>query len=370
MNLYIVSTLISIIFCFLACLAYKDVQRNLGLSDGLYNQKALSSKIIYQIFVFLSALPLFFISAFRYGLGTDYMYTYVPEFYHILMNDRNHYSIGFYFINKGIQVFTQDPTWLFIVCACIFIFFVYQSIYKNSPYPILSVALLLVSGHFFLYLNLMRQYVAMAILLFSIQYVIEKKLLPYIICILIATSIHATAIVFLPIYLFSRIKAGIKWSWIVVALTAIFASSISSILYYFLKFSNYEGYVGSQFDTHLKARILIIENICILAIFCYAYLKSKHKEKLYVFLNIQMVTALIFLFTGWVPLMDRVGYFYSFVQIISIPCVIREINNKLLRKFITILLIIAFGVLLYYTAVIKGDNQVIPYNNVFQAGVW
>lgn len=346
------------------------MRKSICLPGGIYQRKASVSKIFYQVFVLLSALPLFFISAFRYRLGTDYMYTYVPEFYHVLMNDKNHYPIGFYLINRGIQIFTQDPTWLFVVCAFIFIFFVFQSIYKNSSCPILSIAFLLISGHFFLYLNLMRQYVAMAILLFSIQYVIDKKPVPYIICVLIATSIHATAIVFLPIYLFSKIKTGIKWSWFVVALTAIFASSISSVFYYFLKFTSYEGYVGSQFDTHLQARILTIENICILAIFCYAYLQSKHREKLYVFLNIQVIAVLIFLFTGLLPLMDRVGYYYTFVQIISMPRVLKEINNKLLRNCIAIVIIIGLSVLLYYTTIVKGNNQVIPYNDVFQAGVW
>lgn len=370
MSIYIISTLISALFCFFACLFYREMQKYICISGGIYKNRAIMFKAIYLLFVFLSGLPLFLVSAFRYRLGTDYMFTYVPQFYRILFNDKNHYSFGFYLINKLVILFTQDPTWLFILCAAIFIYFVYNSIYKNSPYPVLSIVLLLVTGHFFLYLNLMRQYVAMAILLFSIQYVVNRKMMHFIICILIASSIHLSALVFIPVYFFGKVKFDIKKSVILVVLGSAFALSITSLFSYFLKFSEYQAYIGSIYDTHQKSHILLVENIIFFVLFCCIYYKSKYKEKLYLYMNIQTIAVLLTVLIGRLPLVDRVCYYYTFIQIISIPFALKEVKSQSMRWCFIIMILVFLSAITYYVTIIRGDNQVIPYNSVFQAGIW
>lgn len=43
------------------------------------------------------------VSSLRYGLGTDYSYTYIPQFNSIARGDRGYYEIGFYLLNKIVS---------------------------------------------------------------------------------------------------------------------------------------------------------------------------------------------------------------------------------------------------------------------------
>lgn len=60
-------------------------------------------------------------------------------------------------------------------------------------------------------MNLLRQYTAIAILLFSLQYVIDRSFGKFIIIVLLATTVHQTAICFSLIYFVYPIKISKKY---------------------------------------------------------------------------------------------------------------------------------------------------------------
>ena len=85
-----------------------------------------------RFFLYLSALPLFLISALRFGIGTDYFYTYYPGFRVIANGGHMHFELLFHWLVKFIAIFTHDPQWLFVVTSFLFIFIVYNNIYRIS----------------------------------------------------------------------------------------------------------------------------------------------------------------------------------------------------------------------------------------------
>ncbi len=84
-------------------------------------------------FELLSAMPLTLIAALRYGVGADYFGTYVRYFNLTLNGIRNittdNFEIGFEILTKIIINFTNYYQWLFIICAIIFSFFIFKTIY-------------------------------------------------------------------------------------------------------------------------------------------------------------------------------------------------------------------------------------------------
>ena len=64
-----------------------------------------------RFFLYLSALPLFLISALRFGIGTDYFYTYYPGFRVIANGGHMHFELLFHWLVKFIAIFTHDPQW-------------------------------------------------------------------------------------------------------------------------------------------------------------------------------------------------------------------------------------------------------------------
>src|SRR5690606_11238153 len=65
---------------------------------------------------------------------------------------------------------------------------------------------LILGPHYLILMNGMRQTIAGCIFIYSIKYIQERKLLPYIICILLATTIHKSAIILVVIYFIPQLN--------------------------------------------------------------------------------------------------------------------------------------------------------------------
>ena len=99
-------------------ISHNDIQMlKIEKSKLIYNNKALYRNIL----IFISALGPFLVSAFRYGIGTDYFYTYIPQFKIIANGGESYYEYGFFMLNKIISYFTYDSQWIIIVTSFLFI---------------------------------------------------------------------------------------------------------------------------------------------------------------------------------------------------------------------------------------------------------
>lgn len=107
------------------------------------------------------------VSSLRYGLGTDYSYTYIPQFNSIARGDRGYYEIGFYLLNKIVSFFTNDGQWIIVICSILFVGIVYRQIYRESKVYALSILLLYLTFAYFVSLNNVRQSLASAFLLLA-----------------------------------------------------------------------------------------------------------------------------------------------------------------------------------------------------------
>lgn len=75
-----------------------------------------------------------------------------------------------------------------------------------------------------------RQDLAVAIVFLSYVFILEKKFLPYILCVFLAMSIHRSAILFVPAYFVGRIDLSMK-SAVLVYLGAVFFGLFSEYVF-------------------------------------------------------------------------------------------------------------------------------------------
>lgn len=156
-------------------------------------------KYIFSIF----GLILIYISSFRLGLGTDYsgyLDKYRWENYDGVINWLNEplFTILSLFIDNSI--FT--PLLLFLVFSIITIIGI-LSFYgrDDNKYWVASFAIFtLMPILFFNTFNLVRQFAATGLFFYSIRYIERNQIIPYLICIILATSCHLTAIFLFPLY--------------------------------------------------------------------------------------------------------------------------------------------------------------------------
>ena len=182
---------------------------------------SLAKKGIYKdLFFQIAAFLLFLVMAIRdESVGTD-----LPKYLDIVntigysnfsdfLSDSLSfpgYEFGWIIINYIVVIFGSERM-LLVTSSAFYIYSFYRLFSRYSTLPFLSLAIFILSCYYFSGMNLLRQYTAIAILLFSLQYVIDRSFGKFIIIVLLATTVHQTAICFSLIYFVYPIKISKKY---------------------------------------------------------------------------------------------------------------------------------------------------------------
>lgn len=360
-----------IIYCItfmISLLIYTTVSNGKKFKKNLAVNKKNKSYIINRvsIAVFLSALPPMFISAVRYCVGTDYFVTYYTGFYRILDGSKiDGFEFGYYWLNKIIQVFTDNVFVLFIITSIMFVFIVYKSIENLSVDIPFSIMMFMFSRYYFIGMNGIRQFMAIAMLTYSIKYVIEKDAKKFTVCMLFAISFHYTSVLFIPVYFIGRIYITKMRFIIITVIDLVFFSFGGKVIFQVLKSTKYGILLLKYNVAGLNFSIVtVIINLILLYVAFENYSIRKEDEKYRVYCNIQFLAFLVSLVLRSIPLMERVYWIFSFPIIVTIPYFVLEKtkNKKKVQK--GIIALIFFCYMMYDIAILK-DHSVLPYQWIF-----
>ena len=164
-------------------------------------KRTANNTIAYSFWKWENLLPILLFAAIfglRYDVGTDhlsYMYSYKNGGGHI-----ERYEPIFRFVTSEFREFGLHPFWYFALWAFIQIFFLYYAL-KDERYLMPFVAIVLIMGNFFMqWMNTIRQETASCIFFFSVIYIIDRKFIKYLLCILLSMCFHKSAILMLLLY--------------------------------------------------------------------------------------------------------------------------------------------------------------------------
>lgn len=355
MVVYISATIISAIFAWFSVYIKK-------IDNQIINNRK-NSTLIYKIFVLLSFLPLFLVSALRYDVGTDYFYRYVPGFQWMMCGGQETYEKGFLLINKIVLLFTRDYAWLFILTSFLFCFFVYKAIYQQSEDIVYSILLLVVTTAYFISMNTVRQCVAVAIFLYATKYIKQEKFLKYLIWIIIAGTIHMSAYIYIPVYFLCKNK--VKTQIMILIFIIVSKSVLTKIFIEIISLTKYYGYFNSAFNTGEFDFWTFAINFSIL-IFCYVFYKQGKNDMEYkIFTNIQFISVSLLLFSATIPLISRIIICFTFSQIIFLPKIFNYIKNRFIRNSAKFIVLTLYIIYMINTIVIRGYHEVLPYQTIF-----
>lgn len=345
---------------------------------GVYLITTIGSCLIYFILnlfskkkntlkIFISLLPMLIVSAIRYDVGWDYLKIYTNGFIMIGEGYMPYYfsEIPFDMLIKLIYIISnQNPDWLFIICSTITFFFISKSIKEQSINVVFSIALLFLIRYYFLTLNIVRQGIAMSIILYSYKFIKEKNFRKYLITILLASCFHMMSLIYIPIYFLYKINWKKKKNVILVVLLPIMA-----LITYFIvvRYTKYGNYIGSQFQSN---EFLIHEIILSGVVLLLATLQFKNvrveKEYFYVYYLLQVITFIVALCSKFLPVADRLVWLFYVQNIFFIPIIIRNIRQVSQRAFVTLCLIIIMFINVYAQVGITDSYNIIPYQTIFE----
>lgn len=328
--------------------------------------------ILNKIFWYLSEIVLIVVSGIRYGVGQDYFYTYVPYFNNLLRGYRNmDVEVGFYWLNKIIQIFTHDYAWIFIVCSVIFFHFVYKAIREQSKYPTLSIFLLVGTTYIFTFYNVMRQMVSISIFLYSIKFIQNRNMKSFLVCMLFSCLIHYSSILLIPLYFCYNININQKKALIISLLSIALKPIVSKIMLYIIIFTKYSYYIGSKYDNGETGYVVMLINISVL-IFSLIFINNSRKlnineqKKYNFYVLLQIISTIIAIYDGVIPLIRRLRWATGFSVILLIPFAISMISNSKKRLSIFVIVIFLYCIYFGYTVGINNSNNVLPYKTIFE----
>ena len=163
-----------------------------------------------KIYIIVSFGSMAILAALRkYTIGIDLELLYAPAFENIAKMRWESLSLiemetGYVYFCKLLTLISQDVQ-VFISVTSVFIYSIYGwFIYKNSKNVIISTTMFIFLSLFFMSMNIVRQEIAVAIILIAYEFLKRNKKIVAIALIILATTIHASAIIclliFIPLY--------------------------------------------------------------------------------------------------------------------------------------------------------------------------
>lgn len=186
------------------------------------------------------------------------------------------YETGFIYFNRFISRFTDNAYAIFMVTGPFIAFSFAHFIYKYSKMPWMSTFMFLTLQFYDLSFSGLRQILSISILLFSYDFLIKRKLAPFILLVFVATSFHTSAIAFLLLYPFTFLKQTRGFYGVSAGITVVMSVFFSIIMRILEKiFPQYLKYFeedGTSFKTSptlactlmivLWLTLLVISELC------------------------------------------------------------------------------------------------------------
>ena len=186
------------------------------------------------------------------------------------------FEIGFIYLNRILSLFTDNAHVIFMVTGPVVAFSFARFIYKYSKMPWMSVFMFLTLQFYDLSFSGVRQIFSIAILLFSYDFLVKRKLAPFLLLVFLATSFHTSAIAFLLLYPLTTLRQTRGFYGITAGITVVMSVFFSAIMKILEKiFPQYLKYFeedGTSFKTSptlacalmiiLWLTLLIISEIC------------------------------------------------------------------------------------------------------------
>lgn len=358
-----------------------------------YKVKSKKSKTVLRV---IAVLPLLIISAIRYNVGTDYDKRYVQDYINLSNGiDVPNLEIGFKAIDYICLLFTKETFLLFIVASIIILSIIFEVIYKKTTNKVLSIVIFFFGGYFFGTLNLVRQYIAVVLIMLGYQFLTsenkKKAYIGFIICAILAFLMHSSSIICFAILFFNKKNlVSIKWVIPVSIFVLILNQNIMKILTPIIENTRFNVYLIGKFAGGELSLLTIIENFAVYifmySIYYYYKKNNKNIEKEGItYLNIQGL-ALLCTVAGVIHMQFlRIAIYFWIFQILSIPYYLEYvpyekiaelIENKFKKKIsiknvkiiVYSLVVIGFIAIFIYTNVLNNDNGVVPYQTIFSKG--
>lgn len=329
-------------------------------------------------------LVLFALSACRLNVGNDYA-KYV-EFMHLVNCDAYvPTEIGFNLLVKIVYGLSGYENYLLVFAiyafATVFIFLL--AMYEQADDFPLTFFLFMMLGYYFQTFSTVRYYLALAIALYSMKFVLRRQWGRFIVLILLGATFHKSLLVVIPLY-FVAILPWKKWQLV---LAAVFCTTFLFFQDFYLKVVVllYPTYEDTEYLEGGTSYINILRCIAVLAFAGLVWwlkkqgqsdtektqsvepVATEQEERFHFYFYLNLGALALYVFCSFLPIISRIGYYLTVSQILFLPMLLQQIENAKLRKIFRLGILLA-GILYFIMYMSRAGNDgvlILPYKTFF-----
>jgi len=288
--------------------------------NSKYESKFLSRLSAFVIFVILVI-----ISGFRTGIGDTFFYKHK---YMLLVEnpvaDFKDKDVGFTFFMLLLAKLSKDPQILIFVTSFITNLFIVIALYKYSKPFEVGIFLYFGTVLYYVTMNGIRQSMVAAIMLWAVKYISEGRFIKYTALVLLLSTLHQSAIIFIPLYFLVRTEAWSRTFWITLGSALVFTIAfkpLSGTTAGLLESTVYENYGQDMLtneETVNSIRVLITLVPLVLAYFVRDRLKNEWPESR-IFIYMALFNFIFMLLGTQYLYFYRLCIYFDLFNLILIP---------------------------------------------------
>ena len=308
-----------------------------------------------KIFILLALITLVSVSGLRSNIGDTFFYVHAYKINRIdwdyILDNKD---IGFGMLQMLLQKISMNPQLLIFVTALITNGLIMIVLYKYCRLIELGLYVFITSGIFLTSMNGLRQFLAAAILFAGTKYLIEGNWKRYGGVVLLASSIHMSAIIMIPMYFIVRSKAWSKTTVLLLFLSVILVlgfNHFQEFLFSALESTQYGHYQHFSEGGASILRVLVTSVPLLLAFMGRERLKEIFPDS-DVIINMSILGVVFMLVSTQNWIFARFYYYFGLYQLILIPWVVQSFRERD-RKLIYFGVIICYFLFFYYEEVIS-----------------
>ncbi|WP_253072901.1 EpsG family protein [Riemerella anatipestifer] len=291
-----------------------------------------------------------------------------PDYFLLKTTER-----GYIFVSSVFRLLGVDFNWFLLMLGIWCAFSLYKVFSRHTVNAFLLFTIFLGKGYLYYFFTAQRQVIAMCICWLGIQYILKRKLLPFLLIVVLASLFHTSAIVFAVVYFLPKIRLS-RRSVIVLFLGSLLVgvSSLGALLGGWLS-----GYLPSFAATKLVGYlegegkgVNVLNFLEIVPVFVFVLMHRKFMEErvknFNLFFNIYLLFIFITLAFYNFDIISRVKGYYLVGYIAVISAIPYAVKNRKLGFGILIVVLLYFCAVMVRELLVFDDGEgYLPYQSFF-----
>ena len=344
------------------------------LSIGFYATRKKVTQRKNILFLTVFSIPLIILSGLRYPrIGTDTA-IYLFFFEETFNGGSAIYEPGFNLLLKIISLITHNGQIMLIMVNIIIFTLLFRFILKYSNCIWLSVFLFIGMEIFDQSMNLIRQILALSIIVNSIDYLLKRQYYKFSLIVLLASTFHFSALVFFVAPIIDKIRLTtlkIFTFYICIILISVLSSIIITLI--LTKLGIYGAYLNNDnFGVVDQPKIACILHLLInilLFSFCYLFGWKKTESKTNrLMTKLLMVGGVFWAMSLNFSTAGRAALYFDIYSIVLIPNILFSLKIKRNKWIISTAILILFTFKYFIIAYLRPEwFAIYPYKFYFES---